>query len=234
MPAWPDTGHDAVRRWRQEDDRVEFTLDHVVLVVPDLQAAAAALERRLGLRASPGGRHPALGTENALVPVGGAYLELVAVADDKGAESTPFGRAALSAREHGARFAGWVARVDDLDGAAQACGGQVVPMSRLTPAGETITWRMVAAERLGDGGAVPPLIRWDDPASAPPFAHAQHPAGIVTLDNAEIGDPDGDVRRLLPQVHGVALVAEPPAGVHALVVLVDGRRTRITPDAVAS
>ncbi len=56
----------------------------------------------------------------------------------------------------------------------------------------------------------------------------------MTLDHVEIGDPDDDVRRLLPQVHGVALVAEPPAGVHALVVLVGGRRTRITPDAVAS
>ncbi len=104
---------------------MEFTLDHVVLVVPDLEAAAAALEQRLGLRASPGGRHPALGTENALVPVGGAYLELVAVADEKAAEGTSFGRAALSAREHGARFAGWVARVDDLDAGARVMGEEV-------------------------------------------------------------------------------------------------------------
>lgn len=107
-------------------------------------------------------------------------------------------------------------------------------MSRLTPTGERVTWRMAAVDRLGDGGAVPPLISWDYPASAPPFVSARHPAGTVTLHHAEIGDPDGAVRRLLPRVHGVALVAERPAGVHALVVLVDGRRTRITPDVVAS
>jgi hypothetical protein len=154
---------------------VEFTLDHVVLVVPDLEVAAAALQQRLGLRASPGGRHPALGTENALVAVGGAYLELVAVADEHAARSTPFGRAALTAREQGPRFAGWVARVGDLDAAAQAMGEVVVPMSRLTPAGERVTWHMARVDRLGDGGAVTPLISWDDPATAPPFAPAQTP-----------------------------------------------------------
>ena len=211
---------------------MEFSLDHVVLAVPDLEGASAALERRLGLRASPGGRHPALGTENGLVPVGGAYLELVAVADEDAAGSTAFGRAALSASQRGPRFAGWVARVDDLDRAAHAWGEPVVPMARLTPSGETITWRMIAVDRLGDGGAVPPLISWDDPSVAPPFMAPEHPAGTVTLDHVEIGDTDGVVRRLLPQVVGVHLVAAPPAGVHALVVLVGDRRVVITPDAV--
>ena len=47
-----------------------------------------------------------------------------------------------------------------------ARGERVVPMSRLTPAGERVTWRMAGAERLGVEGGVPALISWDDPATA--------------------------------------------------------------------
>src|SRR3712207_8062190 len=68
---------------RAQDGRMRLALDHVILAVPDLDQAADRLERVLGLRATRGGRHPDLGTENALVPMGGAYLELVAVTDEQ-------------------------------------------------------------------------------------------------------------------------------------------------------
>src|SRR5215203_1573100 len=115
-----------------------LAVDHVILAVPELGAAAAALERVLGLRATPGGRHPALGTENALVPIGGAYLELVAVADERTAATTAFGRSALAARTDGPHFTGWVARTNDLDAAAQEWNSPLVHMARETPDGRTI------------------------------------------------------------------------------------------------
>src|ERR671929_1725171 len=177
----------AGRGRRAQDVRMTLALDHVILAVPDLDAAADALQRVLGLRAMRGGRHPTLGTENSLVPLGGAYLELVAVADETAATTSAFGRSALAARTDGPRFTGWVARTDDLDAAAD--GGHVVALARETPDGGRITWRMAALERLGDEGVLPPLLSWDDESSAPPFAEAEHPAGHITLDGVEIGDP---------------------------------------------
>lgn len=201
-------------------------LDHVVLAVPDLDEASVALERRLGLRASRGGRHPSLGTENALVPVGGAYVELVAVADAAAAARTAFGRSALAAREGGARFAGWVAR-------AESPAPGAVAMARTTPDGRAITWRLAHAERLGDGGVLPPVITWDDAGTAPPFAEPLHPVGRVALDAVDIGDPRGELDVLGP-IAGLRVERTPPAGVRAVTVLVGGRRLVIAPPVFAA
>ena len=208
---------------------MRLALDHVILAVPDLDHAAEALERVLGLRATRGGRHPTLGTENALVPVGGAYLELVAVADEQAAATSAFGRSALAARTEGPRFTGWVARTDDLDAAAD--GGRIVALSRETPDGGRITWRMAALERLGDEGVLPPLLSWDDEASAPSFADPQHPAGHITLDGVEIGDPDGELAAL-PAVARLWIEPSEPRGVRCVHLLADGRELLVTPTVV--
>ena len=52
-------------------------IDHLVIVVPELEAAVASY-RGLGFTVVPGGRHP-IGTHNALIAFEeGAYLELIA------------------------------------------------------------------------------------------------------------------------------------------------------------
>ena len=51
------------------------------------------VERELGLVARGGGRHEGLGTRNRIVPLGGGYLELLAIADPYEAASSDFGRA---------------------------------------------------------------------------------------------------------------------------------------------
>ncbi len=203
---------------------MRLALDHVILAVPDLDRAADGLERVLGLRATRGGRHPSLGTENALVPLGGAYLELVAVADERAAASTAFGRSALAARTDGPHFTGWVARTNELDVASD----EVVAMSRETPDGGLVTWRIAAAERLGDGGVVPPVISWDDESTAPPFADADHPAGHVTLDGVEIGDPNGELAAL-PAVARLWVEASEPRGIRCIHLIAAGRELLVTP-----
>ena len=202
---------------------MRLALDHVILAVPDLGRAVDGLERLLGLRATRGGRHPALGTENALVPLGGAYLELVAVVDEQAATSSAFGRSALAARTDGPHFTGWVARADDLDGVTP-----VVPMSRNTPEGGTITWRMAEMERLGAGGVLPALLTWDDESVAPSFAEPKHPAGHVLLDGVEIGDPDDELAAL-PAVARLRVERSTPRGVRCVHLLTDGREVAITP-----
>ena len=55
-----------------------LTLDHLVILVPDLDAAIADY-RQLGFTVQPGGTHADGGTHNALVVFAdGAYLELIA------------------------------------------------------------------------------------------------------------------------------------------------------------
>ncbi len=53
-------------------------LDHIVVVVNDLEQANADYTRLLGRPASWRGRHPALGTANALFALDNTYLELIA------------------------------------------------------------------------------------------------------------------------------------------------------------
>ncbi len=55
-------------------------IDHLVLAVPDL-AAAAATYRALGFSVGTRNRHP-WGTENHVVQLDGAFLELIGLADD--------------------------------------------------------------------------------------------------------------------------------------------------------
>ncbi|HEY6653120.1 MAG TPA: VOC family protein, partial [Solirubrobacterales bacterium] len=56
-------------------------IDHVIYATADLDGAAARVESELGLSVVPGGRHEGHGTHNRIVPLGGGYLELMAVAD---------------------------------------------------------------------------------------------------------------------------------------------------------
>ena len=67
-------------------------IDHVLIAVPDLSAAAPSFTARYGLASTEGGHHPAWGTANRIVPLGTSYLELVAVVDEAKAQASPFGR----------------------------------------------------------------------------------------------------------------------------------------------
>ncbi|HEY8839814.1 MAG TPA: VOC family protein [Candidatus Dormibacteraeota bacterium] len=57
-----------------------WNLDHVLIAVADLAAAAREIEARHGLASIDGGRHSAWGTANRIVPVGDSYLEQFALA----------------------------------------------------------------------------------------------------------------------------------------------------------
>lgn len=61
-------------------------IDHVGIVVRNLEEALATYERHFGLKADPsrGGELPALGIRNAFVPVGESDLELIEPVADQG------------------------------------------------------------------------------------------------------------------------------------------------------
>jgi hypothetical protein len=110
-------------------------LDHVLLGVCDLEAAADRLRRDWGLETVPGGS-PVPGVSNAVVPLEPpVYLELVTVTD-AGASDAAAGLAAFIAA--GDRLFTWAIEPDDLDARATRLG-----MEPLSGGGDTGQWRLL-------------------------------------------------------------------------------------------
>ena len=106
-------------------------IDHVIYATQDLDAAAARMEAEHGLAASGGGRHTGIGTENRIVPLGGGYLELIAVADPAEAERSPLGHAlALAIRGRGEGLLSWVVAVEDVEAEAERTGAELSVIER--------------------------------------------------------------------------------------------------------
>jgi hypothetical protein len=106
-------------------------IDHVILAATDLDAAAARLEAEHGLRARGGGRHEGMGTHNRVVPLGGGYLELLAIADPEEAAGSELGRAVSGRIERaGDGPMGWAVAVDEIGPVARLLGTEISAISR--------------------------------------------------------------------------------------------------------
>ena len=176
-------------------------IDHLVIAVPDPDAAASELERTLGIACTSGGRHSGAGTFNRIAWLSdGAYLELIGVDDRDAAAANPVGAAALAILDGpGAGLAAYALADDQLEHTVaelQANGSRVgapVAGSRRRPDDELVAWVVAFPARLGPGG-LPFLIRhvaegaeWSPEAQAARAA-APHPIGspvsLVRLDLA--------------------------------------------------
>lgn len=161
-------------------------IDHVVWAAADLDEGVTALRQRTGLESTPGGSHPGWGTRNALVGLGETYLEVLATdpAQDGGwlaDEVRAVGRPAVSR---------WALRTDDIDAVAErvrsvGCVMEPASMSRETPDGETIRWRIGFVRGHALGRVVPFVIDWLD---------TPHPTRSLDeqgrLERIRIGHPD--------------------------------------------
>jgi len=182
-----------------------------VLAVPDLDAAAAELESRAGLRATGGGWHEALGTANRLVWFGDSYAELLAVVDEAKARDSWLGAPALASLARGESFVTWAIRSDSLDGdvrGARASGarfGDPLAGERTRDDGRTVRWRLAMPDRVGPG-ELPFLIERDEssaewtPADRSARSIESHPVGgPARLDVLELptADVPGTILRYL-------------------------------------
>ena len=145
-------------------------IDHLVIAVADPDRASADLERRVGLEASGGGRHEALGTFNRLVWLGDSYLELIGVFDPLLARRSWIGPPTVRALEAGGGLATWAMASDALDrdvADLRAIGadlGDPTGGERLRPDGTAVRWRLSTPRTLGPQD--PPFFIEHDPGSA--------------------------------------------------------------------
>lgn len=146
------------------EPRIPASLDHLVLATPDLAATVAWAERELGVRPSAGGRHVGRGTRNFLLGLGGgSYLEIIGRDPEQPEPPSPrpFGIDRLAAPA----LVAWAIRSSDLDGAVRIAAregvdlGTVEAMSRATPDGEVLRWRLTLRPYTGVA-VMPFFIDW--------------------------------------------------------------------------
>ena len=177
-------------------------LDHVLVAVADLAAAAREIEARYGLASIEGGSHPGWGTANRIVPLGESYLELVAVVDQAEAAQSPFGRWVAGVCPGLGRPLGWAVRTDELEAVAGRLSLSVQAGSRLAPGGELLRWRTAGVEEAAAEPSLPFFIEWEPGVPLPGRTIASHPAGRVEIRELVL---DGDADRLAAWLGNEAL-----------------------------
>lgn len=174
-------------------------LDHLVYAVPDLLRGVADFAERTGVAPAVGGRHPG-GTANYLVGFGEtSYLEIIGPDPEAaaGLQRPIFDLETLSEP----RLITWAVRSADLDKSVRQARergydpGDIEPLSRRTPDGTLLEWRLTRREDPEPVRPVPFLIDWGGtarPAGLPRVGlsafSAVHPnPGALRRDLAALG-----------------------------------------------
>lgn len=156
-------------------------IDHLMVVVPDLEAGVQQFAELTGVAPVKGGRHVSMGTANYLVgvdPLPGVdgpppYLEILGPDPENAPDASYERRQDLIGDIDGPVLRTWLVRAIDIEAdaaAANAAGfpaGEVSPLSRATPDGKLLEWRITNLRPRAFSGAQPGLIDWGD---------APHPA----------------------------------------------------------
>ena len=136
-----------------------MSIDHVVFCVPDLERAGQQLAQGYGFVSHAGGRHPGHGPANRIVPLGDSYLELVAVVAPIETAGSLFGSWVDANATSPPRPQGLCLRTDDLDAVCARLSLDPVTMSRETPDGFTVRWRLAGLEQALTE-SLPFFIEW--------------------------------------------------------------------------
>ncbi len=144
-------------------------IDHLVYASPDLERGVDHLHALLGVRATPGGRHPGWGTRNALIALGeSTYLEIIGPDPDQGMPS-PDLRFGIGDLDQPA-LVSWAVGTEELEQVvkdAQRRGLDLGPISegkRKQTDGTLLSWRLTA-HRPSPGGLIPFFIDWGQTTS---------------------------------------------------------------------
>ena len=203
-------------------------LDHLVIVAPTLEAGGDYVEKLLGVRPWPGGKHRELGTHNLLLRIGeDVFLEVIAA--DPGATDhhgpRVFGIGAPGSPcadwEVGRRRNTWVGRVEELEPVVREHGAIVGQMKAVTR-GER-HWHMAipADGSLPQAGAVPTPVQYE-----PGMVPARHmPENCLALRELIVETPRaGELRSLYASLGVVGPVVIQPGECMRLRAFVAGDR----------
>jgi hypothetical protein len=201
-------------------------IDHLVYATPDLQLGIDAIEKQLGVKATPGGQHPGLGTRNALVALGPTnYLEIIGPDPEQPKPSGPrrFGIDDLKTP----RIVRWVVKTSELPAVAENAAragvtlGPLASGSRKRPDGVVLSWRYTDPATVVADGLIPFFIDWG--TSPHPALTAAKGATLVQL-RAE--HPDATrVQTMLDRLGLELRVSQTPAP--AIIATIDSPRGRI-------
>jgi hypothetical protein len=168
-------------------------IDHVLIAVANLEAAAQEMEARYGLASLEGGRHPGWGTANRIVPLGESYLELISVVDKEEAEGSAVGSWIGSVMSDGLRPIAWVVRTENIDDVARRLDLPVRDGSRLAPDGRRLEWRTAGILEARAEPGLPFFIQWSPGTPFPGQVPVRHPGDSAQIARLVI---HGDAGRL--------------------------------------
>ena len=170
-------------------------LDHLVILVRDLDVAAADYER-LGFVVTPGGEHADGLTRNALIPFeDGSYFELVSFLDPEDSRDNVWGWRKFLPHEG---LVDYCVASDDLESdimKLESLGFDVKGPDdggRRLPDGAEIRWRIARIRQ--EGRLLPFLIEDLTPREmrVPGGPAAEHPNGASGISLLEIAAPDAE------------------------------------------
>lgn len=190
--------------------------DHAVIAVAEIESAMEAYAA-LGFEVMAGGRHPSLGTRNAIVRFGLDYLELLAVEDPVQARARgSFGAELATFLDKAEGLVGFVLASSKLEDEAQGLAdiGLVhegpFAMDRERPDGRILAWRLVVPGLSPWRKPWPFLIEWETPdadrLSWDPIG--RHPNGVTGI---------GGIELLIEDIDAAATLYETGLGLQPLV-----------------
>ena len=198
-------------------NRELLEIDHVVVAVRDLEKAARRFQQEYGLRSIVGGRHPGHGTGNRLIPLGDAYIELMAVVDGVDAENSPLGRSVAARTAEGDRPFIVCMRCDDVAAVASRLSLATMDMSRVKPNGTELRMSLAGLDEAIGPDMLPFFIQWHvEPGEHPAEMSVHHDVESPALHSVTIGGDEDRIRSWLGDATEQISVAPGERGVCAI------------------
>jgi hypothetical protein len=200
------------------DKRQQTCIDHLVVGCYSLNQGLEYVKAQLGALAIPGGHHIQMGTHNVLLKLGQSlYLEIIAIdPTNRNPGHKRWFEMDLLGPDIAPRLLTWVARTNDIYGAAQFSGvnwGRIKSMSR-----NNLDWLITIPENgsMPMKGIAPTLIQWKT---------TEHPAGKLresgcSLIRIEGFHPDaGIINEALEYIGFSGALSVKPTGANAVPLL---------------
>lgn len=164
------------------------SFDHIIFAVSNLEAGIKIIKDKTGVEAVIGGKHPHIGTQNALLSLGkDVYLEILAP-DPNGKLIKEY---EFIKGLHEGKLIQWAAHTNDIDTLLKAANENGFKNSginagqRNTPEGKTLNWKTLMVETRVDE-VMPFFIQW---GSDTPHPATTSPKGC-TLTSVTLSHPD--------------------------------------------